>query len=170
MSLSRCTGRHLLGRAKRSSIVSFYMVERTQVVGLPLLECWRFFSNPRNLSKITPPELRLRSHSELPSTIHPGLMFAYTFSPLLGVPITWLTEITHVDKPISFCDEQRLGPYRLWHHQHFFRSMNGGQTEVHDVIHYALRLGALGAIINAIAVRPQLERIFAFRGRVLAGL
>ena len=101
----------------------------------------------------------------MPPEIYPGLMIEYSVSPLFGIPLTWMTEITHVDAPDYFADEQRVGPYRLWHHEHFFRAIGSGTTEVRDLVTYAPPLGLLGAILNAWMIRPQLERIFAYRAR-----
>lgn len=145
-----------------------YTLHRKQVVAMPLERVWKFFADPRNLKTITPPSLRLRMKTELPEAIYPGLMIEYTVSPLLGLPLTWLTEIMHVDEPNCFVDEQRVGPYRLWHHEHFFRRLDDEQVEVRDLIHYMPPLGPFGAVINVLAIRPQLTRIFAFRERALA--
>ena len=140
-----------------------YTLARTQLVAMPLEECWRFFSDPRNLSRITPPSLGFRVRSELPAEVYPGLMIRYTVSPLFRIPMTWLTEITQVVARTYFVDEQRVGPYRLWHHEHFFRAVDVSHTEVRDLVHYAPPLGPLGAVINKLLVRPQLEAIFNFR-------
>ena len=140
-----------------------YTFTRSQVVQMPLPDCWAFFSDPRNLEKLTPPELGLRVRSELPAEIYPGLVIRYTVRPLLRVPLTWLTEITQVRKPEFFVDEQRVGPYRMWHHEHSFRAVSSVATEVSDRIHYVPPLGPLGAIANALAIRRQLQRIFDFR-------
>ena len=130
---------------------------------MPLEQCWRFFSDPRNLAKITPPSLGFRVHSELPEQVYSGLMIRYTVSPLFGIPMSWLTEITRVQEPHYFVDEQRVGPYRVWHHEHFFRPLDEARTELRDLVHYGPPLGPAGAILNAVLVRPQLERIFDFR-------
>lgn len=134
---------------------------------MPLEQCWAFFSDPRNLTKITPPSLGFRVHSHLPTTVHAGLMIRYKVAPLFGISITWLTEITRVDQPHYFVDEQRVGPYRLWHHEHFFTALDAQRTEVRDLVHYMPPFGPLGAILNRLLVRPQLERIFDFRRTVL---
>lgn len=144
-----------------------YTLERTQILRLPLADGWQFFSNPRNLEKITPPSLGFRIKSELPPRIYPGLMIQYTVSPLLGVPLRWLTEIVHVEEPHHFVDEQRIGPYRLWHHEHFFRELADGQVEVRDFVHYVPPFGPLGAFVNAFVIRRQLAAIFDFRRRAL---
>ncbi|MDQ6623176.1 MAG: SRPBCC family protein [Verrucomicrobiota bacterium] len=147
-----------------------YTLKRTQTVALPLERYWRFFSDPRNLEKITPPTLGFQVKSELPEEIHAGLMIRYTVSPLFKFPLTWLTEITQVERPNYFVDEQRTGPYRLWHHEHFFRALDAGRTEIRDLVHYAPPLGPFGAVLNKLLVRPQLERIFAFRSAALEKL
>ncbi len=134
---------------------------------MSLTHCWEFFSNPRNLSRITPPELGFRVQSELPAKIYPGLMIEYKVSPLLGIPLSWLTEIVQVEEPHHFVDEQRVGPYRLWHHEHFFRELAGGEVEMSDLIHYVPPFGPFGAVINALAIRPRLARIFDFRAEAL---
>ena len=97
-------------------------------------------------------------------------MIRYTVSPLFGIPLSWLTEITQVQRPEFFVDEQRVGPYRVWHHEHFFRSVDATRTEVRDLVHYAPPLGPLGALLNPWLIRPQLERIFDFREQALERL
>lgn len=139
-----------------------YQLERRQTVALSLPDCWRFFSDPRNLAKITPPKMNFVIKSALPPEVYPGLMIEYTVSPLLGIPLRWLTEIIHVEAPHRFVDEQRVGPYRVWHHEHFFREVAGG-TEVHDLVTYVPPFGPLGSLINRLAIRPQLEAIFDYR-------
>jgi len=142
-----------------------YRLDRTQLVSLTIEDCWAFFSNPRNLEKITPPAMNFIIRSELPPEIYPGLMIEYTVSPLLGVPMTWVTEILQVNTPHYFADEQRVGPYRLWRHEHFFRATPEGKTEVRDLVTYAPPLGPLGGLLNRFLIRPRLERIFDYRAR-----
>ncbi len=144
-----------------------YQLERKQKVAWPLDDCWRFFSDPRNLRKITPPEMNFRIKRDLPPAVYPGLMIEYTVSPLFGIPITWLTEIVHVDAPNRFVDEQRTGPYRIWHHEHFFRELPDGGTEVQDLVTYAPPLGPLGILLNRFLIRPQLEKIFNYREQMM---
>lgn len=146
-----------------------YQLERRQNVAWPLDDCWRFFSDPRNLRKITPPEMNFRIKRELPAAVYPGLMIEYTVSPLFGLPITWLTEIVHVEKPFRFVDEQRTGPYRIWHHEHFFSELPEGGTEVRDLVTYAPPLGPLGILLNRFLIRPQLEKIFNYREAQMTG-
>ena len=147
-----------------------YTLHRTQRVRFGLEQCWDFFSNPHNLEKITPPSLNFRVKTDLPAEIYPGLMIEYKVSPLFGIPVSWLTEIVQVNKPHHFVDEQRVGPYRLWHHEHFFRDVGPDEVEVRDLIHYVPPFGPMGVIINALAIRPQLGRIFDFRAGALEKL
>jgi len=154
----------------RSLIVAVYTFRRTHTVQLPLAECWAFFSNPANLAQITPPSLRFRVRSELPTEIHPGLMISYTVTPIGRIPMTWLTEITQVRKPHYFVDEQRAGPYRLWHHEHSFRTLGERETEISDLVHYVPPLGPLGRLINTLLIERELKRIFDFREQQLAAI
>ncbi len=143
--------------------MEIHVINRTQIVPASLEKCWAFFSDPRNLSAITPPALGFIVRSELPAKVHPGLMIEYQVRPLLGIPLTWLTEITHVEEPRYFVDEQRVGPYALWHHEHWFRALENGRTEVRDCVHYIVPLGPLGEIVRTFLVEPELEKIFRFR-------
>jgi len=127
---------------------------------------WEFFSDPRNLERITPPSLGIEITSDLPERMHPGMLVTYRVRPFPGFPVRWVTEITHVREPILFVDEQRFGPYRFWHHQHHFREIDGG-TEVIDRVHYALPFGFLGWLLGSGIVRRQLAEIFSFRKRFL---
>ena len=146
--------------------MAIHRLTARQVVPVPLEEAWAFFSNPRNLPLITPPWLDLRLTSEPPAEMYPGLIITYTVRPLLGIPLPWATEITHVEDRVRFVDDQRVGPYALWHHQHDFREVEDG-TEVRDTVHYAVPFGPLGDVVALLAVRPRLHAIFAYRRAVL---
>ena len=139
-----------------------------QTLTLPLEEAWSFFSDPRNLQRITPASMRFEVTSNVPDRIHPGLIITYRVRPLLGVPVGWVTEITHVVEPTLFVDEQRFGPYRFWHHQHHFRATDGGVL-MSDIVTYALpRAG--GPLANRWIVGPRLKEIFEYRRGVLTDL
>lgn len=146
---------------------NFFRLEAAQRLPAPLDAAWDFFSNPRNLAEITPPELGLVVENELPARMRAGMIVRYRVRPFLGIPIRWVTEITHVEEGRFFVDEQRFGPYRFWHHQHDFREVEGG-VETRDLVHYMLPLGPLSAPANGLLVRPRLERIFAYREEALA--
>jgi len=144
--------------------MKLYVLEREQRLPIPLSQAWDFFSDARNLARITPPEMGFEVTSRLPERMYAGMIITYRIRPLLGVPVNWVTEITHVDEGRLFVDEQRFGPYRFWHHQHLFREVPGG-VEVGDIVHYALPPGAGPA--RPLIVQPRLHAIFDHRRRVL---
>jgi len=137
-----------------------------QRLPISLTEAWRFFSDPRNLPRITPPSLGLEVTSDLPGEMYPGMIITYNVRPIPWVPVGWVTEITHVREPFLFVDEQRFGPYRFWHHEHHFREIEGG-VEMEDIVHYALPFGTVGRVFGGPLVRRRLEGIFAFRRCIL---
>jgi ligand-binding SRPBCC domain-containing protein len=124
---------------------------------------WEFFSNPKNLAAITPPFLNLKVTNEIfGERAYPGQVLTYTVKPLLGISIEWMTEITHVEHLKMFVDEQRKGPYKLWHHQHHFKEIDGG-VEMTDLVHYRVPFGPLGNLAHPIIVKGKLRDIFLFR-------
>ncbi len=148
--------------------MKLHVLERRLEIPITLKEAWEFFSNPANLTYITPPRLGFRMTSEAPGRIYPGLILTYTVTPFFGMPVDWVTEITHVKEPEFFVDDQRLGPYKLWHHEHMFKETGGG-VEIRDLVHYALPLGPLGNIAHELVVKKQLKEIFDYRSGYLAG-
>ncbi len=140
-----------------------HVLESSQTVHADIEQVWAFFSDPRNLSKITPPELDFAILSTLPQHIYPGMMIEYRVRPLFGIPARWVTEITHVEQGKLFVDEQRIGPYRIWHHEHHFKQLDGGRIEMTDRVTYALPFGLLGDLLHFPIVKPQLAKIFSFR-------
>ncbi len=144
------------------------VLKRTQVLPISLEEAWDFFSSPKNLKKITPEYMDFKVHTpeEELENMYPGQMISYTVRPVMGIPIKWTTEITHVDKYKFFVDEQRVGPYTMWHHQHHFEPMKDG-VMMTDIVHYMLPLGPLGWIARKLFVERQLEEIFDFRFKVV---
>ena len=106
--------------------MSAHLVQRESFLPISLEEAWDFFSQPANLPLITPQWLSLKLTNEVPERMYPGLTITYKVKPLLGIPIQWVTEITHVKELEMFVDEQKVGPYAFWHHQHFFREVAGG--------------------------------------------
>jgi ligand-binding SRPBCC domain-containing protein len=145
--------------------MKLYRFERCQQVPISRGEAWDFFSDPRNLPLITPPSLGFRITCDLPQRMYPGMIITYSVTPFPLWKVDWVTEITHVDEPRLFIDEQRFGPYAFWHHQHHFRQSNAG-TEMCDIVHYALPFGPLGRIA-ARTVETQLRGIFDFRREYL---
>jgi ligand-binding SRPBCC domain-containing protein len=144
-----------------------YRLEHTQVIAIDLETAWEFFSNPRNLEQITPPQLNFHIQTSVPERVYTGLIIGYRVRLPPGVPVTWWTEIKHVDPPHRFVDEQRAGPYRLWYHEHRFHAVEGG-VEMTDIVHYALPFGLAGRLVHALVVGRQVRGIFAHRACVLA--
>lgn len=139
-----------------------YKLEDTQIVPASLKETWKFFSQPQNLKEITPPGFGFEVQGKPEKRIYPGMLIEYRVRPLLGIPLTWLTEITQVRDQEYFCDEQRAGPYRIWHHEHFFEAQGGKTTRMRDLVTYALPFGLAGRIALPI-VRSKLRKIFEYR-------
>ena len=128
---------------------------------------WAFVSDPRNLAKITPPDMGFKITSEsVGEQMYPGMIITYKVSPILGIETTWVTEITHVEKPRYFIDNQRTGPYSVWHHQHFLKEIEGG-VQMDDLINYVVPGGPIGDIVNDFAVRKKLRSIFEYRRTAL---
>lgn len=137
---------------------------------IDLATAWEFFSSPQNLQKITPAEMGfiITSDNETSKT-YAGQIITYKISPVLGIPLDWMTEITHVQEPNYFVDEQRFGPYTMWHHEHHFKAIPGG-VEMTDIVYYKLPLGFLGEIAHQLFVKQQLAGIFSYRSRKLIEL
>jgi ligand-binding SRPBCC domain-containing protein len=154
------------GRAAcKNKPMPVYTVRTVQKIPVSLERAWDFFSHPANLADMTPEHLNLRFTNELfGEGMYPGQVITYRVKPLLGIPLFWMTEITHVGEGSYFVDEQRTGPYRIWHHQHHFKPIEGG-VEMTDIVHYQPPMGWLGAIANRLFIRRQLDAIFAYRHR-----
>ena len=101
--------------------------------------------------------------------IYPGMIITYKVSPLLGIKLNWMTEITHVKDKEYFVDEQRFGPYALWHHQHHFKEVDGG-VHMTDLVHYAIPYGFIGRLANSFIVRSKLKKVFDYREAAIAHL
>jgi Uncharacterized conserved protein len=144
---------------------SVYKINKAQTFPISISQAWDFFSSPANLPQITPPDLGLTITSVSPADggkMYTGQIIEYTVKPVLGIPQYWMTEITHVEHEKFFIDEQRVGPYAIWHHQHLFKEINGG-TSMTDIIHYKLPLWILGDVANSLFVKKQLAKIFDYR-------
>jgi ligand-binding SRPBCC domain-containing protein len=139
-----------------------YQLKSTQFVKTDLETCWDFFSSPKNLQVITPDYMGFDIKVELPEKMYEGLMIEYTVKPLLNIPMSWITEIKYVHDKKYFVDEQRKGPYKIWHHEHHFKEVEGG-VEMTDIVSYELPLGFLGRIAHPILVKKKLNEIFDYR-------
>ncbi|MEQ9289650.1 MAG: SRPBCC family protein [Cyclobacteriaceae bacterium] len=140
-----------------------YQFKRQQVFNQPIDKLWDFVSNPGNLKKITPDYMGFDITSgDLPQEMYEGMIISYKVSPFLGIKTTWVTEITHVKVREYFVDEQRVGPYKLWHHQHFLESTEDG-TVMSDIVTYQPPYGWLGSVANEILIKRKLGEIFDYR-------
>ena len=148
------------------SAMKTYRLIRRQMLATDMQTAWRFFSNPANLGLITPPWLDFQITSKLPETIYAGLIITYRIRPIAGIAVPWVSEITHVDAPRFFVDEQRQGPYRFWHHQHHLQKVAGGVEKI-DEVHYRLPAGLLGIGLHRITIKNRLDTIFQYRYHAL---
>jgi ligand-binding SRPBCC domain-containing protein len=157
-------------RLSRPNCNDMYSLKTIQKIPVPIDEAWSFFSNPANLQRITPTDMRFRiiSHHH-GDEMYPGQIIEYKVSPLLGIAVYWMTEIIHVAPRKFFVDEQRYGPYKMWHHQHHFREIDGG-TEMTDIVHYKVPFWIAGILANRLIVRKELRKIFAYRHKIVEDL
>ncbi|WP_417357353.1 SRPBCC family protein [Flavobacterium sp.] len=146
-----------------------YTLHKTQKIPVSLNEAWNFISTPKNLAVITPPSMGFVTLSGDDKDMFAGQIIHYHVSPLLGLKMEWVTEITHVEDKHFFVDEQRFGPYKFWHHKHFLKEIPGG-VEMEDIIHYKLPMGILGKMVQPFMVKPKLEEIFEYRKNKLIEL
>lgn len=149
--------------------MKIYTLKSKQKLPITLDQAWDFFSDPMNLNTITPNDMGFKTLSGADRKMYPGQVIQYIVTPLLGIPMKWVTEITHVIDKEYFVDEQRFGPYALWHHKHFFKEIPGG-VEMEDIVDYKLPMGVLGELMHPVLVRPRLEQIFAYRTKKLIEL
>ncbi|MEZ5386331.1 MAG: SRPBCC family protein [Prosthecobacter sp.] len=151
--------------------MAVHTLHTKQTIHTTLEDAWTFFSNPRNLARITPPGMGFEILTpDLASHIYEGMMIAYRVRPLMGIPMTWLTEITLVEEGKRFIDEQRVGPYAVWHHEHVFSDLGDGRVEIEDRVTYVLPFAPLGELAHSILVKPELDRIFSYREKAVQEL
>ena len=149
--------------------MKLFQLHTKQNLPISVDEAWEFLSDPKNLKTITPDYMGFEILSDTNREMYPGQIIEYIVTPLLGIKTKWVTEITHVVDKQYFVDEQRFGPYALWHHKHFIKPIENG-VEMEDIIHYKLPLGILGKAIQPWVVKPKLEEIFAYRKQKLTQL
>lgn len=125
---------------------------------------WNFMSSPSNLARITPTYMGfqiLSDESDI-KKMYPGQLIEYYVTPVLGIKMHWVTEITHVQDRYYFVDEQRFGPYAFWHHKHFLKEVPGG-VEMTDILHYKIPMGIIGKIVNQLFIKRKIKEIFDYR-------
>lgn len=149
--------------------MKIYTLHKKQNLPITLNQAWDFLSNPRNLKVITPDYMSFNILSGADRPMFSGQIIQYIVTPVLGIKTKWVTEITHVVDKHYFVDEQRFGPYELWHHKHFIKEIDGG-VEMEDIIDYKVPFGFLGQLVHPILVKPKLEEIFNYRTKKLEEL
>ena len=147
-----------------------HRIKAIQKIPISLETAWKYFSDPHNLISITPSSLNLKMTSHLyGDEVYAGQIMTYRVKPLFGIGVSWMTEISHVERMKMFVDDQRKGPYKFWHHQHHFKSIEGG-VEMTDLVHYQLPFNFLEKTIHNIIVKPKLKEIFAYRFKKISEL
>ena len=141
---------------------SYYQFSSVQYLNTDLKSIWEFASSPKNLKKITPDYMLFNITSNNKDKIYPGMIISYNVAPILNIKLNWVTEITQVFENKYFIDEQRIGPYSLWHHQHLFE-LEDDKVKMTDIVTYKPPFGLLGRIANSLFIKKQLESIFEFR-------
>lgn len=142
--------------------MKIYRLQKKQNLPITVEKAWEFLSDPKNLKAITPDYMGFNILSGADRPMYPGQIIQYIVTPILGIKTKWVTEITHVQHQKYFVDEQRFGPYALWHHKHFIKEIDGG-VEMEDIIDYKIPLGILGQMAHPFLVKPKLEEIFSYR-------
>ena len=137
-----------------------------QKINTDLDNLWKFISSPKNLSKITPSYMDFKILSKVPNEMYEGLIISYTVKPILGLKMNWVTEITHIKDKKYFVDEQRKGPYKMWHHEYKLIETDNGII-MKDIISYIPPFGIFGKILNILFIKKQVEGIFKYRTQVL---
>ncbi|TYB74355.1 SRPBCC family protein [Bizionia myxarmorum] len=149
--------------------MKIYTLHKKQRLPISVEKAWEFLSDPKNLKEITPDYMGFNIISGADRPMYAGQLIQYIVTPILGIKTKWVTEITHTEDHKYFVDEQRYGPYALWHHKHFIHAIEGG-VEMEDIIDYKVPLGFLGQLVHPILVKPKLEEIFAYRQKKLIEL
>ena len=149
--------------------MKIYRLKTIQNLPITQNEAWDFLSDPKNLKRITPDYMGFKIVSGIADRMYAGQIIQYIVTPILGIPSSWVTEITHVKEGEYFVDEQRFGPYALWHHKHFIKPINKG-VEMIDIVDYKIPLGILGRMVHPFLVAPKLKEIFDYRKKALLEL
>ncbi|WP_432742363.1 SRPBCC family protein [Methylobacter sp. G7] len=142
--------------------MKIYQLYRRQQLNLTVQEAWEFFSSPYNLNDITPAFFHVAITAKVPEKIYAGLLLSYQMQAVLGISMTWLSEISHCDEPKRFVYEQRIGPFKFWSHEVCLTEMHNGIV-LEDIMFYAMPFGWLGQLINSVLIASKLECIFDTR-------
>jgi|TARA_B110000908_G_scaffold45324_1_gene55172 ligand-binding SRPBCC domain-containing protein len=140
-----------------------YSLYAKQIVDKEIDFLWDFFSKPSNLNKLTPEDVEFKIISGKSDDFYAGKIISYKIKPFKLVTLNWITEISQVKEGSYFIDNQISGPYKMWHHEHHFKSNNDGTTEIIDKVKYKLPFYILGRISHKIFIKRKLIKIFNFR-------
>jgi ligand-binding SRPBCC domain-containing protein len=146
---------------------NIYTLESVVEIPIPVSKAWVFFSSPGNLAKITPPEMNFLITSGKPKPVHTGQIISYKVSIIKGIRINWVSEITCVDFEKYFVDEQRFGPYKMWHHEHIFEKIDDNNCKIIDKVSYKLPFGLIGRWSHNLLIKKQLKNIFDYRTKII---
>jgi len=139
-----------------------HYLHREQIIPAPLEDVWNYFCDPRNLNKITPPDMNFEIVRGGDVKMYEGQIIEYRVEFIRGIRSLWLTEIAHLKDGQYFVDEQRVGPYRFWYHEHIFEVHSSG-TKMTDHVTYKVPLGMLGDLMNTVWISRRLRNVFDFR-------
>lgn len=153
-----------LNITKQSGI---YTLTSEQILPLSLDKAWEFFTVPTNLDKITPEEMKFKITNNPPPKTYRGQIITYKIGILPGINANWITEITHLENRKFFVDEQRFGPYAMWHHEHHFEEISEGKVKMTDIVNYKLPLGILGDLFGGAIIKNKVISIFKSRFTIL---
>lgn len=142
------------------------ILRQEQFLPVTLEKAWSFFATPENLNRITPPDMVFEIISKVPEKMVEGLIISYRIRPMFNIPFYWETEITRIREYDFFIDEQRKGPYRVWHHEHHFREVEGG-VMMTDIVEYDIGKSFLGWMAGRWFVHKRVKEIFDFRYKML---
>ncbi len=142
--------------------MKLYQLHSKQIIPVTQKKAWEFLADPNNLKVITPESMGFKVLSGADRAMFAGQIIQYTVAPFPGINTRWVTEITHVNEGFYFVDEQRFGPYALWHHKHFIKEVDGG-VEMEDIIDYKIPFGIIGQLIHNLFIKKQLTKIFKYR-------
>lgn len=149
--------------------MKIYTLHKKQKLPITVEQAWEFLSKPENLKTITPDYMGFIILSGADRPMYQGQIIQYIVTPVMGIKTKWVTEITHMVENKYFVDEQRFGPYALWHHKHFIKEIDGG-VEMEDIIDYKVPFGILGQLVQPFLVKPKLKEIFSYRKEKLEAL
>ena len=141
-------------------------LKQEQFLPISISQAWDFFATPTNLNEVTPEDMVFEITSDLPPRMYEGLIITYRIRPMLNIPIYWCTEITHIKEHEFFVDEQRKGPYNIWHHEHHFKEVQGGVLMT-DILHYDIGKSIFGKIAGYLFVHKRVNQIFDYRYKAL---